>query len=791
MRRPALHYAQPRRHLLAALGLLVLPAPACLLPPSGTVPIGAAAAADPRSPHNLLQNGSFDGGISLPWSTVFSAPADGDGDVVGGAFCIQVRNPGKNRWDVQVRHRQLVIQRGHSYRVRFRAWASRPLRVRPKLGMAGPPYAEYWADTIQLSTAPQLFGAEIIMQQPDDPTAELAFHDGGELAAGPVPYQVCIDDVVLEDDDYTRPPPAEKAPVPNVLVNQLGYLPDAAKLATVKSAAAQPLQWQLLDAHGQQVASGSTQVVGGVDAASGDRVHEIDFSSAKTPGEGYRLRVGQDESHPFAIRADLYARLRYDALAFFYHQRSGVPITLPYAREARWVRPAGHTSDKSVPCAPGSGCNYALDVAGGWYDAGDQGKYVVNGGIAVFTLLDQYERAAALGKGLQRVGDKSMLIPEAGNGVPDLLDEARFELEFLLKMQVPEGQPLAGMVHHKIHDRAWTEIGTAPDQDHEPRYLYPPSTAATLNLAAVAAQASRIFRPIDAAFSARCLQAAVRAWKAAQAHPQVLAPDKSVGGGAYPDHDLSDERYWAAVELFVTTGEQSYRNAFESSPFWGKVATTLPQSADDAGQHTAMTWQNVQNAGTISLALSANPAVQAERALARKALVAAADVLLGLRAHEGYRLPFAPGPDNSYPWGSSSCVLNNAMVLALAYDFTQQPKYLDGVVSAMDYILGRNPLDQSYITGYGARPLLHPHHRFFSSQAKPGMPDPPPGFVSGGPNSGLQDPYARGAGLRGKPPQKCFIDNIEAFSTNEVAINWNAPLAWVTAFLDDAAEPEQ
>ena len=104
----------------------------------------------------------------------------------------------------------------------------------------------------------------------------------------------------------------------------------------------------------------------------------------------------------------------------------------------------------------------------------------------------------------------------------------------------------------------------------------------------------------------------------------------------------------------------------------------------------------------------------------------------------------------------------------------------------MDYLLGRNPLDQSYVTGYGARPLENPHHRFWAQPgATPSIPPPPPGVVSGGPNSALQDPYAKAAGLEGCAPEKCFVDNIEAWSVNEITINWNAPLAWVAAFLDE------
>ncbi len=99
-----------------------------------------------------------------------------------------------------------------------------------------------------------------------------------------------------------------------------------------------------------------------------------------------------------------------------------------------------------------------------------------------------------------------------------------------------------------------------------------------------------------------------------------------------------------------------------------------------------------------------------------------------------------------------------------------------------------NPLGQSYVTGYGSRPTQHPHHRFWAQQLDKSYPPPPPGAVAGGPNSSVQDSYARGFGLVGCVPQTCYVDHIESYSTNEITINWNAPLAWVAAFLDDTAQ---
>jgi endoglucanase len=352
-------------------------------------------------------------------------------------------------------------------------------------------------------------------------------------------------------------------------------------------------------------------------------------------------------------------------------------------------------------------------------------------------------------------------------------------------MQVPEGQPLSGMVHHKVHDVDWTGLGTRPDEDKMKRTLRPASTAATLNLAATAAQAARIFKTVDAGFAKTCLVAAEKAWKAAKSHPAVFAPASDAkGGGPYDDKNVDDEFYWAAAELFVTTGDAVYRDFMTRARHYQGVPAVLGDG-QDGGMAAALSWQSTQALGSISLAIVPNALAPAEVAAIRKNLTKAADDFLQTMNGQGHRVPFKPDPKGDYPWGSNSFVLNNAMVLALAHDVSKDAKYLNGVVAAMDYILGRNPLDQSYVTGYGDRPLLHPHHRFWAHQANPAYPKPPPGAVSGGPNSGLQDPHVRAAGLAGCAPQKCFIDHIEAWSVNEITINWNAPLAWVTAYLDE------
>jgi endoglucanase len=570
------------------------------------------------------------------------------------------------------------------------------------------------------------------------------------------------------------------AGTPSVMVNQLGYLPRSAKIGIAESSATSPLDWQVVNAAGQVVASGKTHV-GGPDQDSGDELHQVDFSAVTAPGKDYLLVVDGEQSFPFAIDRGIYRPLEQSSLNFFYQNRSGIPIEIPWALEWQWTHGPGHLSDADVGCI--NDCGYRLNVLGGWYDAGDHGKYVVNGGISVWTLLNLYERQRYLGHGVDNLADGTLAIPENGNGVPDLLDEARWEIEFLLKMQVPPGRDNSGMVHHKIHDSAWSTLGRVPPETAQERYLHAPSTAATLNLAAAAAQATRLWRGLDDDFAERCRLAAIRAWNAAQKFPKVYAPQyANQGGGPYDDGDVSDEFYWAAAELFITLKSADLLAFLRASPHHG----TFPaKTGHERVQHfTAMTWQTTAALGAISLAVvpqSLPDAAEVDQI--RQQITLAADSYLDIVSAQGFRVPIRTGSNGHYPWGSNSLVANNAIVMALAHDFTHDDRFAAGVVQGMDYLLGKNPLNLSYVSGFGANAFENPHHRFWAHQKKSSLPHPPPGVLAGGPNSRLQDPTS--SRLGSCPPQRCYIDHVDAWSVNEVAINWNAPLAWLAAFLDD------
>src|SRR5690606_29577883 len=212
-----------------------------------------------------------------------------------------------------------------------------------------------------------------------------------------------------------------------------------------------------------------------------------------------------------------------------------------------------------------------------------------------------------------------------------------------------------------------------------------------------------------------------------------------------------------------TTGDAKYKDELTTSKYW----TTMTSEID--GVPSSMNWQSTDALGTISLALVPNKLSQVELAAQRKKITDAADRYLELIGKQGYRMPFAAGGGGAYyPWGSNSFVLNNMLILALAHDLTKKDQYLEGVILGMDYLLGRNAMSQSYVSGWGSNPLKNPHHRFWSKQADPRFPEAPAGAVSGGPNSSLQDPYVKAAGLPGCKPQKCFTDNIEAWSVNEI-----------------------
>ena len=596
------------------------------------------------------------------------------------------------------------------------------------------------------------------------------------------------------------PPPAGSndpalIPIGTITLNQHGFAADGPKRAIVRRSGA-TAPFTVRNDRGDAVFTGRTEQVSGADPQSGILVQRLDFSGLDAVGTGYTVEVGTETSDPFDIAARPYAALTRDALNYFYQSRFGEPVEAAYvpARTPPLTRAAGHATAR-YGCFQGQdrrgtdwpGCDYTLDLSGGWYDAGDYGQYAINTAAATWTLLSMAARDTYGGTCEAALADASLMMPEAGNAVPDILDEARRGIESLMASQVvsttpqalargaqPASGPLdltltdaSGMVHHKAHGIRWNGASAAPADDTIPRRLYPPSTAATLSLAAVGAQCARAFETVDAGFSARCLAAAETAFAAALRVPDALAYDVFDGGGPYDDTTPRDEFGWAASELWLATGKSEYADA---------MAEHVPSY--DTTQ--AFDWRSVDARGMISLASQAGRSGEAVTR-ARAALQRWADryELEGRRSHFGL-----PKDTPEFYWGSNGNLMDRAIILAAAHDRSGDAAQADAVRAAMDYALGRNAIARSYVSGYGERPMVEPHHRFWRGNIQADRPLPPPGVLSGGPNSDtFIDPV--GSTLRGKcTGMTCWRDDWDAYSLNEVAINWNASLASVAHWLD-------
>ncbi|MFT5757973.1 MAG: endoglucanase [Alteromonadaceae bacterium] len=605
---------------------------------------------------------------------------------------------------------------------------------------------------------------------------------------------------------------AEIKPVNSLRVNQHGYLPSQPKHAVYAGAAGKT--WQLKNSVGVIVATGTTSSYSN-DIASGDTVSHIDFSSVTTQGDDYVLHIGSQTSYPFKISDYVYTAMKEDALMYFYHQRFGMPVLAEFVGK-EFSREAGHTFDNNLPCDddlpsdwPNSvACSYSLNVKGGHADAGDYGGYVVNGGYYTWLLQHVYEANP------MAYPDGSLLIPESSNGIPDILDEARVELDFIARMQVPQNfTPYPGMIHHKKSWQDWAPFPLAPADDNglywskpqSKRTIKPVSTAATLNGAAVMAQAARLWKdyPQAAGFDGSTLpyyqtliEKAELAWAAAITSPALFASaDASKGSGPYNDNKVSDEFYWAATELYLTTKKEKYKTYLLSSPYFAVFSD--------------FDWAETHVGGSLSLLIN-----QADSGLTTQqnnqlitGISGFADTLLNTISNEGYMTPLAPKAQSPiggactgsyvYPWGSvGSYVLSQGIHLASAHRATGEQKYLDGVTRSMDHVLGINALDRAYMTGYGENSTTEPHHRFWlKSKANPvtaiaeAISIPYPGAVTGGPQNDLVDDGSSGLEAPGTPcstPAKSYADHWNNYSSNEITVNWNANLVAVLAYIEEA-----
>ena len=542
-----------------------------------------------------------------------------------------------------------------------------------------------------------------------------------------------------------------------IRVNQVGFAPQSEKLAVVTDGAARSFEVVAADT-GKTVFSGKL----GAPALwkpSAETVRVADFSALKTPGE-YRIKIdGQTQSDRFVIRADVYRALNAAAIKSYYLNRSGIALLPQYA--GAYARPAGHLDDKVLVHSSAASRQRAegsvLSSPKGWYDAGDYNKYIVNSGISTYTLLAAFEHFP------EYFRKQNLNIPETGNGLPDILNEALWNLDWMLTMQDPND----GGVYHKLTNKSFDGMEMPDQVKPTPRYVVQKSTAATLDFAATMATASRILKTYEQqrpGLSARMMAAAEAAWNWAQANPAVVFKNPSdIKTGEYGDAHLGDEFSWAAAELYIGTGKDSYYRAIKTD----QLPATTP-AWNDVG---ALTW--------ISLAQHrAHLTPVADRKLIESRIDGLAASLAAQWKAAAYRVAIQ---EKDFVWGSNAVVLNQSLMLLQGYRLNGKAEYLNAAQSGLDYVLGRNATGYSFVTGFGTRPAMHPHHR--PSEADK-VAAPVPGFLVGGPQAGQQDKKDCPAPYPANLPATSYLDHVCSYASNEIAINWNAPLVYVSAALD-------
>ena len=535
--------------------------------------------------------------------------------------------------------------------------------------------------------------------------------------------------------------------------NQVGFLTKSQKQMAVIGAEGKEIVFKNTD--GTEVLKATVPEAQTWKPAGDTAASLVDFSEIQTAGT-YQAYIGDEAiGYPIIIADDALEETTKASLKFFYFQRSSTALEEEYA--GVYARAAGHP-DTAVRYHISTGIDNSdlrFNGAKGWYDAGDYGKYIVNSGITTYTLMQLYQHNKEYFKNL------NLNIPESKNDVPDILDEIRWNLEWMLTMQDTDGG-----VFHKLTTLKFS--GTVmPEGDVVPRYAIGKSTQATWDFAAVLALAADIYYPFDKDFATNCANAAAKArWWAINNQTSYFTQPTGVNTGTYEDRNASDEKIWANAELY----------RISKNPVFSEIIEQFPLTQ---GRWRLQSWQSTNALAAMTIAT--NPEVFPKDFVdsAQACIYYLADSYLDLLNNNGYGVAMH---ENDFNWGSNSFAANKGMILVHAYILSKEQKYLDAATGILDYLLGRNPMDISYLTGYGVNSAKDPHHR--PSQADK-IDDPIPGMLVGGPNYTATDCAKNYVDI--KAVAKSYYDNSCSYATNEVAINWNAPFAYLAGSLQAIA----
>lgn len=548
----------------------------------------------------------------------------------------------------------------------------------------------------------------------------------------------------------------------DIKVDQAGYLPEAPKIAFVAvSSTADSSSQNSKSFSVRRSADGSVVFRGQLgtpvlDEDTSDRIAAADFSKLQETGRFYLDVPGVGRSWDFEVSPDVFRRVYYLSMRFFYGQRCGTAVDLGpefpgYQHGACHLDGAYHES---------SGRQGMHVSTHGWHDAGDYGRYVVNSGITTATLLWAWE---LYGNRIAKVG---LHIPESGRKVPDMLSEIQWNLDWMLTMQDKDG----GVWHKQTSTHFCPFI--MPEQDKLVSYVIGTgqepfkSSCATADFAAVMAIAARVYRPFDATHADKCLHAAEAAWEWLERNPNVTFHNPpGITTGAYGDKQCGDEHLWAAAELARTTGQDRYASYFLQH--YREYLETISASAPP-------TWSMMAPMALWTYVLGKGADAGAVQAIRERSLTAA-DEIAARTLKGGYRISLLP---NDFIWGSNAVAENYGMQLLIANQFQAKPEYVEAAEANLHYVLGRNAFSLSWVTQVGEHSFEHPHHR---PSAADGIAKPWPGMLAGGPNPGREDPVMKKMLGADVPRGRMYVDETGAYACNEVAINWNAPLVFVLA----------
>lgn len=535
-----------------------------------------------------------------------------------------------------------------------------------------------------------------------------------------------------------------------VLYNQVGYQTNSQKLALVADGVPEVV---IIDADGTEVFR-TVPKPSVFWEQSGDAVSVIDFSIINIPGK-YTLILPGKNSFEITISDQPFNEVSKAALKSFYFNRTAMSIEPEFG--GLWARKAGHP-DTLILVHASAASNARpegtiISSPLGWYDAGDYNKYVVNSGITTYTLLRAFTDFT------EYFQSQNINIPESGGSIPDILAETLYNLRWVLTMQDPND----GGVYHKLTTKQF-EGFVMPHEAVNQRYVVQKGTAATLNYAALAANGYRTFKEWEKelpGLAATCLQKAEYAWEWAVKNPDVeYKQPKDIGTGGYGDNNFDDEWFWAASELYLATGKPQYLDVI--------LAKYTKPSVPTWNQTYALGFMSLLDNFDILPQLIINTNI-------REDFLTLADEL----TEKSNTSPYAVSIDH-FAWGSNSDVANHGMLKLFAHKMTGNEAYLVSALSDLDYILGRNATGFCFVTGFGHKKVMNIHHR---PSGADGIEDPVPGFLSGGPNLAVLTDC--GPDVQRSPyPAKSFVDLECSYSTNEIAINWNAPLVYLASGID-------